>query len=159
MGSRGQYALSLVGAIMFALVTQAHAADITRVPFPRPASIATETTVPGGSTLYYLSGALPTFDPKSPGDTESQTRSAISKLVATLSALGLKPADVVKATVFLAGDAAKGGEMDFEGFSKAWAEVWPIGDAKLPARSTVKVAALVLPGALIEIELIAARTK
>jgi enamine deaminase RidA (YjgF/YER057c/UK114 family) len=159
MSTRGRSAVSLVGAFIVALTPLAHAADITRIPFPRPASIATETTVPGNSTLYYLSGGLPTFDPKAPGDTESQARSAIAKLVATLSTLGLKPSDVVKATVFLAGDPAKGGEMDFDGFSKAWAEVWPVGDPKLPARSTVKVAGLVLPGALIEIELIAARTK
>jgi enamine deaminase RidA (YjgF/YER057c/UK114 family) len=54
------------------------------------------------------------------------------------------------------GDPAKGGEMDFDGYSKAWQEVWPGTKVELPARSTVKVSGLALPGALLEIELIAA---
>jgi enamine deaminase RidA (YjgF/YER057c/UK114 family) len=145
----------VAGLVIIGMTTDA--AEITHIPYPRPVGIATATVVPSGSTLYFLSGALPTFDPKSPGDTESQARSAISKLVATLKTLGLTPADAVKATVFLAGDPTKGGEMDFEGFAKAWAEVWPSTDTRLPARSTVKVASLVLPGALIEIEMIAGR--
>ncbi|SRR6266702_1724 len=147
--------LSVAGLVVAG--TTARAAEITHIPYSRPVGIATATVVPGGSTLYFLSGSLPSFDPKAPDDTESQARSAISKLVATLKTLGLTPADAVKATVFLAGDPAKGGEMDFEGFAKAWAEVWPSSDARLPARSTVKVASLVLPGALIEIEMIAGR--
>jgi len=104
----------VIGAVTFAMATSTHAAVVTRIPFPRPVCIATEATVPGESILYFLSGLLPAFDPKSPGDTESQAHSAISKLVATLKTLGLTPSHVVKATVFLSGDLTKkGGQMDF----------------------------------------------
>jgi len=55
--------------------------------------------------------------------------------------------DVAKCTVFLT-DAA-----NFQGMNKAYREFFPTDP---PARSTVAVAALVLPNALLEIECIAA---
>ncbi len=60
--------------------------------------------------------------------------------------------------VFLVGDPAKGGRMDFEGLMKAYSRyVGSPSQGRLPARTTVQVAALPLPGALVEIEVIAAR--
>ena len=60
--------------------------------------------------------------------------------------------------VFLVGDPAKGGQMDFAGLMKAYARfVGAPSDGKLPARTTVQVVALPIPGALVEIELVAAR--
>ena len=48
--------------------------------------------------------------------------------------------------------------MDFEGLMKAYLRyVGTPSQGKLPARTTVQVAALPLPGALVEIEVIAAR--
>jgi enamine deaminase RidA (YjgF/YER057c/UK114 family) len=151
---------NIAGVCLVALAMGAassFAADgITRVPYPRPTGIATSASVPAGMKLHFISGQLPTIDPKAPGDMYSQTKSVISKLVAALKALGLTPDSAVKATAFLMGDPAKGGEMDFDGYSKAWQEVWPGTKVELPARSTVKVSGLALPGALLEIELIAA---
>ena len=66
--------------------------------------------------------------------------------------------DVIKATVFLVGDPAKGGEIDFAGLNAAWSETFgTAAQPNKPARSTVKVAGLVAPGALVEIEFVAAR--
>ena len=63
-----------------------------------------------------------------------------------------------KMNVFLVSDPAKGGQMDFAGFMKAYARfVGEPSGGKLPARTTVQVAALPIPGALVEIEVIAAR--
>lgn len=153
-------ATACVAALSFPSVL-VHAAEVvTRVPFnfATPTGISTSVSVPASMKLHFISGQLPTItDPKNPGDTYTQTKSVINKLVAQLAVLGLKPSDAVKGTVFLVGDPNKGGEQDFAGFSKAWTETWtggPGGD--FPARSAVKIAGLNLPGALVEIELIAA---
>ena len=59
-------------------------------------------------------------------------------------------------SVFLVGDPAKGGAMDFAGMNAAFSKVFGAeAQPNKPARSTVQVAALVLPGALVEIDLIA----
>jgi enamine deaminase RidA (YjgF/YER057c/UK114 family) len=136
----------------------AQAAAIKRAPSAGPVALSPAVTAPPGSTLVFLSGALPTIDKAAPGDTESQTRSVLSKLDATLKAEGLGLADVVKATVFLVGDPAKGGEIDFAGLNTAWSQAFgTAAQPNKPARSTVKVAGLVAPGALVEIEVVAAR--
>ena len=55
-------------------------------------------------------------------------------------------------------DLAKDGMMDFEGLMKAYLGHFGTEAQKnLPARTTVQVVGLPLPGALVEIELIAAR--
>lgn len=146
------------------LALTAGAADaaeaVSRVPFnfATPTGISTSVSVPAAMKLHFISGQLPTIaDPKNPGDTYTQTKSVITKLIAQLAALGLKPSDAVKGTVFLVGDPAKGGEQDFAGFSKAWTETWTGGPGgAFPARSAVEISGLNLPGALVEIELIAA---
>ncbi len=74
--------------------------------------------------------------------------------------LGLSFADVVEAHVFLVGDPAKGGEIDFQGLNAAWSTAFGAPDQpNKPARSTVKVAGLVAPTALVEIEFVAARRR
>jgi enamine deaminase RidA (YjgF/YER057c/UK114 family) len=134
-------------------------AEIRRAPSSGPIAISPAVTAPPGSTLVFLSGALPTIaDKAAPGDTATQSRSVLSKLEAALKAEGLGLGDVVKATVFLVGDPAKGGEIDFAGLNAAWSEAFgTTAQPHKPARSTVKVAGLVAPGALVEIEFIAAR--
>lgn len=149
-------------AALALIAGSAQAAEaVSRVPFnfaANPTGISTTVSVPATMKLHFISGQLPTIaDPKNPGDTYAQTKSVIAKLVAQLAALGLKPSDAVKATVFLVGDPAKGGEQDFAGFSKAWTETWTGGPGgAFPARSAVKISGLNLPGALLEIEMIAA---
>jgi enamine deaminase RidA (YjgF/YER057c/UK114 family) len=142
-----------------------HAQEIVRrqtSEFP----IASSVRVPPGTELVFLSGTLADVaKPDAPagsverlGDTESQAASVLGKLGQELAASGLTFADVVKMNVFLVGDPAKGGRMDFEGLMKAYTRyVGAPTQGKLPARTTVQVAALPMPGALVEIEVIAAR--
>jgi enamine deaminase RidA (YjgF/YER057c/UK114 family) len=152
---------ALLGIVM---VLPAHAEEILRRPstgFP----IASSVTVPGGSRLVFLSGNLADVaDPAAPagsierlGDTATQARSVLGKLARELAATGMSMADVVKMNVFLVGDPRKNGAMDFEGLMEAYTRHFGTeGQKNLPARTTVQVAGLPLPGALVEIEVIAA---
>lgn len=141
------------------------AGELSRVALGNPKfPIAAAVTVPPGYATSYLSGNLPDVAnadaPKGSveayGNTETQTASVLKKLGDTLAAMGLGYGDVVSATVFLVGDPSRGGDIDFAGMNAAFSAVF--GSAtqpNKPARSTVKVAGLVLPGALVEIDLIA----
>ncbi len=139
--------------------------QVSRLPLGDPKfPIAAAVTVPAGYATSYLSGNLPDVaHPDAPkgsvesyGNTETQTASVLNKLGATLATLGLDFGDVVSATVYLVGDPAKGGAMDFAGMNAAFSKVFGSeAQPNKPARSTVQVAALVLPGALVEIDLIA----
>ena len=108
-------ALSLAGA------ATAQAQEVTRLGGGNPKSpIAQAVTVPPGYTTYYVSGT-----PGSQGDTHAQTIASLARIKETLTTLGLTFGDVVKATVFLVGDPAKGGDIDFMGMNQAWSEaVW-----------------------------------
>ena len=65
----------------------------------------------------------------------------------------------MKMNVFLVGDPQKGGTMDFEGLMTAYKRHFGAATGgRLPARTTVQVAGLPIPGALVEIEVIAARS-
>jgi enamine deaminase RidA (YjgF/YER057c/UK114 family) len=67
--------------------------------------------------------------------------------------------DVVMMHVYLAGDPAKGGKLDFSGMSAAYSRFFGTKDQpNKPARSAMQVAALAAPGALVEIEVIAVRS-
>ena len=129
--------------------------------------IASSVRVPPGTELLFLSGMLADVaKPEAPagsierfGDTETQATSVLGKIERELAASGFTFADVVKMNVFLVGDPATGGRMDFEGLMKAYLRyIGAPSQGKLPARTTVQVAALPLPGALVEIEVVAART-
>jgi enamine deaminase RidA (YjgF/YER057c/UK114 family) len=159
MTRRTTLAAALVSSLGLLGGHAASAAEIKRAPSAGPIAISPAVTTPPGSTLVFLSGALPTIaDKTAPGTTETQTRSVLDKLEATLKAEGLGLGDVVKATVFLVGDPAKGGEIDFSGLNAAWTQRFGTTEQpNKPARSTVKVAGLVAPGALVEIEVVAAR--
>jgi 2-iminobutanoate/2-iminopropanoate deaminase len=97
--------------------------------------------------LLYLSGQLPN---RGDSTIEAQTKSALEKMNPILAAAGTSSANIVKCTVFLV-DAK-----DFGGMNKAYAEYFP---KEPPARTTVVVAALVSPGAKLEVECIAAIPK
>jgi enamine deaminase RidA (YjgF/YER057c/UK114 family) len=154
--------MALLGVIV---ALPAYAADIQRralADFP----IASSVKVPGGTTLVFLSGTVADVaDPKAPpgsvehlGDTATQAASVLRKLERELEAVGMTMSDVVKMNVFLVGDPRKDGMMDFEGLMKAYTRHFGTETQKnLPARTTVQVAGLPLRGALVEIEVIAAR--
>jgi enamine deaminase RidA (YjgF/YER057c/UK114 family) len=129
--------------------------------------IASSVVVPAGSDLVFLSGMLAdAADPKAPagsperlGDTAAQAKSVLGKIEKELATLGLTMHDVVKMNVYLVGDPRKGGTMDFDGLMQAYLGVYGArtAESRLPARTSVQVAALPVPGALVEIEVIAAR--
>jgi len=121
-----------------------------------------------GDTLY-LSGQL--ASPVTPadaakgtpavyGDTKTQALSALEKIQALLKEQGLDMKDVVKMTVFLAGDPAKEGKLDFAGLQASYTQFFGTKEQpNKPARSAMQVAALAAPWALVEIEVIAVRGK
>ncbi len=128
--------------------------------------IAQAVEVPAGKTTVYLSGAVPTvIDEKADknsvaayGDTKAQTESVLKAIEKTLKDLDLTMGDVFKMQVFLVGDPAKGGKMDFAGFMEGYVKYFGTEQQpNLPARSTMQVAGLVNPGFLVEIEVTAVR--
>ncbi len=76
---------------------------------------------------------------------ETQTRQAVQNISAILADAGASLAHVIKSTVWLVE------RHDFSRFNQIYAEYFP---HQPPARSTV-VTGLVLPGALVEIEVVA----
>ncbi|MNL83103.1 Endoribonuclease L-PSP [compost metagenome] len=66
--------------------------------------------------------------------------------------------DVVKMQVYLVGDPAKQGHMDFAGFMKGYTRFFGTAQQPLlPTRSVFQVAGLANPGYLVEIEVTAVR--
>ncbi|BCH24406.1 hypothetical protein MesoLjLc_40710 [Mesorhizobium sp. L-8-10] len=128
--------------------------------------IAQAVEVPAGKTTVYVSGAVPTaIDEKADknsvaayGDTRTQTETVLKAIDRTLQGLGLTMGDVVKMQVFLVGDPAKGGKMDFAGFMEGYVKFFGTKEQpNLPSRSAMQVAGLVNPGFLVEIEVTAVR--
>ena len=144
-------------------------ATVTRYPLPNNSTfpIARAVEVIAGTNLVYHSGNVPSAaDPSKEkgsrayyGDTETQAHSVFKKLESSLNDIGLGFKDVIKMTVFIVGDPAKEGKMDFAGFMKAYTQYFGTQDQpNLPARSAIQIAGLAGgPGMLIEIELVAAR--
>jgi enamine deaminase RidA (YjgF/YER057c/UK114 family) len=131
-----------------------------------PSPIARAIEVPASYRLIYHSGLTPQpADPKAPqgsaeywGNTKTQSLSVLSRLQESVKSMGLTFGDVVKMTVFLGGDPATGGRMDFAGFMEAYSQYFGTKEQpNKPARSTVQVANLVQPGMLVEIEVILAK--
>jgi enamine deaminase RidA (YjgF/YER057c/UK114 family) len=155
-------------AATLVLMSGAEAAEIVRHPLAGGSKfpIARAVEVPAGKTIYFHSGITPApLDAKaaegSPeywGDTRTQALSAFGRIKESLDSLGLSFKDVVAMTVYLVGDPAKGGRMDFAGFMSAYTQFFGTAEQpNLPARSTVQVAGLVAPGMLVEIEVQLAR--
>jgi enamine deaminase RidA (YjgF/YER057c/UK114 family) len=128
---------------------------------------AIATGVWAGDT-YYLSGQLasPTAPadpakgtPAEYGDTKTQAASVFSKIQTALQAQGLDMKDVVKMTVFLGPDP-KTGKLDFAGMQSEYVKYFGTKEQpNKPARSAFQVAALAAPWALLEIEVIAVKSK
>ena len=151
-----------------AYLTAAQAADVMRTPLPdgNPFPISAAVTVPAGYDTVYVSGALPSVAnedaPKgsveSYGDMATQAESALTNIKATLAKLDLGMGDVVKMTVFMVADPSKDNKLDFAGLMTGYTKFFGTADQpNKPARSAVQVAALVAPGALVEIEVVAVK--
>lgn len=143
------------------------AAAIRRYPLPDnstfPIALAVETAP--DARLVHHSGMVPR--PLNPdaapgtreywGDTEAQTMSVLTRLRDSLESMGLGMGDVIKLTVFLVGDPALGGKMDFPGMMRAYTQFFGTPEQpNLPARSALQVAGLVADGMWVEIEAVAA---
>jgi enamine deaminase RidA (YjgF/YER057c/UK114 family) len=165
MASRSAFfALGLTAFVMAAAGNSSFAADIVHTQSDE-SPIAKMVTVPAGMTTYYLSGMVaPVANPNAPkgslesfGDTKTQTIGAIGEIKKALAAQNLDLGDVVMMHVYLAGDPAKDGKMDFAGMMEGYKQFFGTKEQpNKPSRSTVQVAALVAPGYLVEIEVIAA---
>jgi enamine deaminase RidA (YjgF/YER057c/UK114 family) len=152
---------ALIAIVLLASAGLAQAADVVRHSNGTNFPIARAVEVPAGKTIYFHSGMTPApLDSKAApgtaeywGDTKTQTLSVFGRIKESLDKLGLGFGDVVAMTVYLVGDPAKGGKMDFEGMMAAYTQFFGTKEQpNLPARSTVQVAGLVAPGMLVEIE-------
>ncbi|HVW78823.1 MAG TPA: RidA family protein [Alloacidobacterium sp.] len=136
-------------------------AQVTRIPLPPPHSeFPISAGVWVGDTLYLSGMMASTLGSPNPGDTKDQTISAIQQMQKALEAQKLSLGDVVMMHVYLAGDPAKGGKMDFAGFLAGYTQFFGTKEQpNKPARSAMQVAALAAPTGLVEIEVIAVRPK
>ena len=155
-------------AVLIVFPCLAPSKDVIRYKLPNgstfPISAAVE--VPAGKTLVFLSGMVPPVaDPGAPkdsiaayGDTKTQTMGALNRIQSELETLHLTMGDVIKMQVFLVGDPAQGGKMDFEGLMQAYTQFFGTpAQPHLPVRSAMQVMALASPGFLVEIEVTAVR--
>lgn len=94
------------------------------------------------------------------GDTKTQTLSVLTKIQSILKEQGLTMGNVVQMHVFMAADPANGGKLDFDGMNQAYDQFFGTPQQpNKPTRATVQVAALVAPWGLVEIEVVAVRSK
>lgn len=160
-------AKAIIGAAMLSLVYGvAGAQDIIRHKIPNSDfPIAQAVTLPPNATIHFISGQVPpVIDKNAPadslaayGDTKTQTMGVLKKIEEILKGMGLSMGDVVKMQVFLVGDPAKGGRADVKGFMESYTQFFGGAQPNLPARAVMQVAALNLPGWLVEIEVVAAK--
>lgn len=146
-------------------------ADVTRHALPNnnPFPIARAVEVTADTTLIFHSGQVP--GPINPdaergsreyyGDTETQALSVFKRFEASFKELGVDFGDVIKMQVFMVGDPAMGGKMDFGGFMKAYSKYFGTTEQpNKPARSAFQIAGLAGgPNMLIEIEMVIAKPK
>jgi enamine deaminase RidA (YjgF/YER057c/UK114 family) len=151
-------AVALIGSLT------ASAQKIKQIPLtasqnPTNADLPISAAVWAGDTLY-VSGWLDP-DLKIHTDTTSQTVGVLKDIQKFLESQKLTLSDVVMVHVYLGGDSAKDGKMDFSGMMAGYTQFFGTKDQpNKPARTTVQV---VLPagarGGLVEIDLVAVRPK
>ena len=127
------------------------------------APISGGVAIPAGAAWVWTSGTgppvvkadAPAGDIARWGDTRTQARGVLKSIETQLAAQGLTMADVVYLRCFLVADPAKGA-LDVDGWNAAYREFFgTAANPTKPARSTIGVAALVLPLWLVEIEAVA----
>ncbi len=161
-----RFGVAFLGIGLMAGVAAVHAQ--TAVKHIQTETSAIATGVWAGDT-YYLSGQLASplktgadtskLTMADFGDTKAQAASVFAKIQKALQAQGLDMKDVVKMTVFLAADPATG-KLDFGGMQSEFVKYFGTKEQpNKPARSAVQVAALAAPWALLEVEVIAVRSK
>ena len=158
-----------IAAFCASFATMASGADVIRHKIPNSDfPVAQAVEIPAGQTLVFLSGQGADIADKNAakdsiaayGDTKVQTLNTLTKIEATLKSMDLSMKDVVKMQVFLVGEPAQDGKMDFAGFMDGYKKFFGTPEQpNLPARSAMKVAGLANPGWLVEIEVAAVRAK
>jgi cytochrome c553 len=152
------------------LAANAANADVTRYPLPNNSTfpIAQAVEVTADTVLIYHSGTVPgpanaNADRDSReyyGNTETQALSVFKRMEESFAKLGVGFGDVIKMTVFLVGDPALGGKMDFQGFMNAYTKYFGTAEQpNKPARSAIQIAGLAGDGMLVEVEVVIARPK
>lgn len=158
---------ALFTAAMLSIRPASAEEQVSRLPLAdnNPFPISAAVSVSAGTDLYYLSGAVaPMINKDAPkgstaayGDMETQATNSLAAIKGTLERLGLGLGDVIKMTAFLVADPATN-KLDFEGFMMGYKKFFGTPEQpNKPARSAVQIAALVAPGALVEIEVVAAK--
>lgn len=163
--------MQLLGCLTLAAVhlsaVAAPVAEIKRTGIPNstfPISLA--VSVPANTPITFFAGTLADVsDPAAPkgsyeayGNTQTQTTSVLKKIEALLAAEGLALGDVVKVNVFMVGDPKLDGKMDFAGLNAAYSQFFgSAAQPNKPVRTALQVAALPMPGGLVEIEVTAAK--
>jgi enamine deaminase RidA (YjgF/YER057c/UK114 family) len=158
-------AVVLAGMLAAGLGMQAQT-KVTRVYGPPAQKFA--NAVWAGDTLY-VAGQM--ASPQKPadkaagtpavyGDTEAQATSALQAIEKILVSQGLTMADVVQMDVFLAPDPAKDNKMDFAGMNAAYSKYFGTADQpNKPVRAAMQVAALATAWGLVEIQVVAVKSK
>jgi 2-iminobutanoate/2-iminopropanoate deaminase len=133
---------------LLALTVSPAAAQKREAVIPEGMS-ASATLTPGirVGNIIYASGQLGMRRDSPDTTVAGQTRIALENTKRVFEAAGTTMAQTIKCTVFLID------VRDFGGMNQAYREFFPTSP---PARSTVVVAALVVPGAKVEIECFAA---
>jgi enamine deaminase RidA (YjgF/YER057c/UK114 family) len=161
-------ALGILASAVACGAVGAEAVIRTALPDGNPLPISAAVTVRAGVDTVYVSGTLPSAinadAPKGTvplyGDMQTQTVSVLTSIKGTLAKLGLGMGDVVKMTVFMVADPANDNKLNFPGLMAGYSQFFGTKEQpNKPARSVVQVAALVAPGALLEVEVIAAKPR
>jgi enamine deaminase RidA (YjgF/YER057c/UK114 family) len=158
----------LATSALFALsLTAAHSQTaVKRVLGPSSQRFA--NAVWAGDTLYVAgqmaSPSVPADKAKGTpaeyGDTQAQTASALANIERILKSQGLTMGDVVSMEVFLAPDPKKDNKMDFAGMNAAYDKVFgSVDQPNKPVRAAMQVAALASPWGLVEIMVVAVKSK
>ena len=156
---------ALVSNLLLALVVSAAGAqsapeEVTFYGNPQ-SPISGGVVIPANRAYVWTSGTVPGVADQNAergtraryGDTYTQAASILSRIEAQLEEQGLTMRDVVYIRAYLVPDPENEGRIDMQGWSKAFGEVFGTDDNPTkPARSTVGVAALVVPDWLLEIE-------
>ena len=159
--------LTLTAVHLAANAAAPAAPEIKRTGIPNstfPISLA--VSVPANTPITFFAGTLADVsDPAAPkgsyeayGNTQTQTTSVLKKIEALLASEGLTMGDVVKVNVFLVGDPKLDGKMDFTGLNASFSQFFgTAAQPNKPVRTALQVAALPMPGGLVEIEMTAAK--
>ncbi|HLK27945.1 MAG TPA: Rid family hydrolase [Puia sp.] len=151
--------MNKIRLLLFVSISFAPLAMLAQNALPPTANLPSGTSSAkwAGNTLY-VSGTLDP-DIKSHPTTELQTVGVIKSLQKILESQGLTLGDVVMLHVYLGGDPAKDGKMDFDGMMAGYTQFFGTKEQpNKPARTTVQVT---LPagarGGLVEMDLVAVR--